>query len=154
MVLSMSRRELLAGGLFVAFGTYFALESLTYEVGNAFRMGPGFMPLLLGAVLVALGLSVAFQGLRSREEDQEEAPIAWRGVALVIGTIVFFGLCIRGLGFVPVVLISTFATAMASRKNNPAFAAMLSVGLCVMCVLIFVVGLGLVVPLFGPWLQF
>ena len=61
---------------------------------------------------------------------------------------------VRGLGFVPVVAISAFATAMASRQNNPLFSAMLAVTLCVMCVLIFVVGLGLIVPLFGPWLQF
>lgn len=136
------------------FGAYFALESLNYEIGTAFRMGPGFMPLLLGCALALLGLAVAAQGLRSNQKEAEASPIPWRALVLVLGTIIFFGFCIRGLGFVPVVLISAFVTAMASRSNNPLFSAMLAVTLCVMCVLIFVVGLGLTVPWFGSWLRF
>jgi Tripartite tricarboxylate transporter TctB family len=149
------RRDAYAGGLFVLFGVFFTAESLNYEIGTAFRMGPGFMPLLLGCTLVALGVAVAMQSLRKVQSDSEEpTPIPWRGLALVLGTIIFFGLCLRGLGFVPVAIISAFATAMASQKNAPPFAALLALAMGAMCVLIFVVGLGLVVPLFGPWLGF
>ena len=58
MAVNASTKELVSGGLFVAFGAYFTLESLSYEIGTAFRMGPGFMPLLLGGVLCALGVAV------------------------------------------------------------------------------------------------
>jgi hypothetical protein len=73
-------------------------------------------------------------------------------MVLIIGVIVFFGATIRGLGFVPVVFISAFAAAMASRLNSPVFAVLLAVTLTVMCTLIFVIGLGMSVSWFGPWL--
>jgi len=153
MAINASSKELASGGIFVAFGAYFALESLNYEVGTAVRMGPGFMPLLLGAVLAALGLAIAANGIR--KPDRETAPpIPWRGIALVLGTIAFFGATIRGLGFVPVVFVAALLTALSSRHNSPLFAAILAVALTVMCTLIFVIGLRLTVPLVGPWLRF
>ncbi len=151
MAVNASTKELVSGGLFVAFGAYFTLESLSYEIGTAFRMGPGFMPLLLGGVLCALGVAVAISGL-GKPDTEERDPPSWRAIALILGTIIFFALTIRGLGFIPVVFVSAFGTAMASRQNSPLFAAILAVGLTVMCTLIFVVGLGFPVALFGPWL--
>lgn len=151
MVARFSTRDLWAGAIFVLAGAYFALEALNYETGTPFRMGPGFMPLLLGSVLAAFGVGVAASGWQKPEKDALPTP-SWRGIALIIGLVLFFGATIRGLGFVPVVLISSFGAAMASRLNTPVFAAILAVGLTVMCTLIFVVGLGLTVPWFGPWL--
>jgi len=151
MAINASTKELVSGGLFAAFGAYFVAESLNYEVGTAFRMGPGFMPLLLGAVLVMLGIGVAASGLKKPDIELRD-PVAWRGLILISGVIVFFAVAIRGLGFVPVVVISAFVTAMASRMNSPLFAALLATGLTVMCGLIFKIGLGFQVPWFGPWL--
>lgn len=153
MAINASRRDLASGAIFVAFGAFFALESLNYEIGTAFRMGPGFMPLLLGAALAGLGLAVAANGLR-KPDAEVSGPIPWRGFALVLGTIIFFGATIRGLGFIPVVFVSGFAAALSSRHNSPLFAAMLAVTLTVMCTLIFVIGLRLTVPWVGPWLRF
>jgi hypothetical protein len=150
--MNASRTELASGGLFVAFGAYFALESLNYEIGTAFRMGPGFMPILLGAVLAALGLAIAANGLRKPDKGTAP-PIPWRGIALILGTIIFFGATIRGLGFIPVVLVSAAVSALSSRHNSPLFAIILAVALTVMCTLIFVIGLRLTVPMFGPWMQ-
>lgn len=150
-VSNFSTKDLVSGGIFVVAGTYFALESLTYDVGTAFRMGPGFMPLALGTVLAGLGLAIAASGWKKPDAEQRLAP-AWRGIVLIIGVIVFFGATIRGLGFVPVVLISSFAAALSSRLNSPLFSILLAITLTVMCTLIFVVGLGMSVPLFGLWL--
>lgn len=150
-VSNFSTKDLVSGGIFVVAGAYFALESLTYEVGTAFRMGPGFMPLVLGAVLTGLGIAVAVSGWK-KPDTEERLPPAWRGIALIIGVVIFFGATIRGLGFVPVVLLSSFAAAMASRLNSPLFSILLAITLTVMCTLIFVIGLGMSVPLFGLWL--
>jgi len=150
-VSNFSTKDLVSGGIFVLAGAYFALEALNYEVGTAFRMGPGFMPLLLGSVLALLGLGVAASGWKKPDSGQEFSP-PWRGIALIIGVIIFFGATIRGLGFVPVVFISSFVAALSSRLNSPLFAAMLAVTLTVMCTVIFVVGLGMSVSWFGPWL--
>ena len=151
MATSFSTKDLVSGGLFVVAGAYFALEALNYEVGTAFRMGPGFMPLFLGSVLAALGLGVAASGWRKPHAEKPLSP-PWRGMVLIVGVIIFFAATIRGLGFVPVVLIGSFAAAMASRLNSPLFAALVAITLTVMCTLIFVIGLGMSVPLVGPWL--
>lgn len=153
MVFNASRNDLAAGGLFVAFGAYFALEAMTYELGTPLRMGPGFMPAMLGGVLIALGMAVAIKGI-GKPDEQAAPPWPWRGLVLILGTVLFFAATIRGLGFIPVVLISSMATALASRRNSILSALIISVGLCVLCLLIFVIGLGLIVPWFGPWLPF
>lgn len=153
MGLRASRNDLASGALFVALGSYFALEALRYDFGTPFRMGPGFMPVVLGGILVALGVAVAAAGI-GKSDEEVAAPWPWRGIVLVLGTILFFGLTIRGLGFIPVVLISGFATALSSTRNSLFSALVISVGLCVLCMLIFVVGLGLLVPWIGPWLRF
>lgn len=151
MLAKFSLRELLAGGIFVLAGAYFALEALNYEVGTAFRMGPGFMPLLLGTVLAMLGIGVAASGWQ-KPDTEKPLPPSWRAIVLIIGVVIFFGATIRGLGFVPVVFIGAFGSAMASRLNSPLFAALLAAGLTVLCTAIFVIGLGMTVPWFGPWL--
>ena len=153
MALNASRNDLASGAMFVALGGYFALEAMKYEFGTPFRMGPGFMPVVLGGILVALGVAVAAKGLGKPDEG---APPRWpwRGIVLVLGTIVFFAATLRGLGFLPVVLISGFATAISSTRNTLLSALIVSVGLCILCTLIFVVGLGLIVPWVGPWLRF
>lgn len=153
MALNASRNDLAAGAIFVAFGAYFAFEAMGYEFGTPFRMGPGFMPVVLGAVLILLGMGVAAAGF-GKPDTEAPGPWPWRGLALVLGTIIFFAATIRGLGFIPVVLIAAVATALSSSKNSIWQALIISVGLCLLCYLVFVVGLGLLVPLIGPWLRF
>jgi Tripartite tricarboxylate transporter TctB family len=60
------RDSLLAGGVFVVVGIAFAVAATRYELGSALRMGPGYLPLVLGAVLTGLGLIIVGQGLAAR----------------------------------------------------------------------------------------
>lgn len=153
MALQASRKDLGAAAMFVAIGAYFALEAMNYDLGTPLRMGPGFMPVLLGSVLVVLGLAIAVVGLRGPDADAPQ-PFPWRGIILILGSIVFFAAVLRGLGFLPTVFLSALATALSSRDNNWLSAAIIAIALTVLCTLIFVIGLGLIVPWFGPWLQF
>ena len=40
------------------FALFFGLQSLGLELGTAFRMGPGYFPLVLSAVLLGFGLLI------------------------------------------------------------------------------------------------
>jgi hypothetical protein len=172
------RPDLLAGSTFVAVGLAFAVASSRYELGSALQMGPGYYPLVLGGLLVALGVGVAVEGLFRRrnsrdasvrdstpapvpgddagEDDpgggdadgDERGPVPWTSMALVVAAIVAFGLGVRELGLVPALLIATFLAALAGRRNA-VWAAGVAVGLTVLCVLIFVVALQLRLPLVG-----
>jgi hypothetical protein len=151
----LRNKDLLVGAIFVAIGLFFALGAAQYPLGTASRMGPGYMPLLLGSALVLLGIVVAVAG-RNSEADTQEAearPIPWKAMALVGGAVVLFGLGIRGLGFVPVVFIAAFAASQASRLNSVVFSLLLAATLTAICTAIFIFGLGITVPMVGAWLK-
>lgn len=159
MTRRFSRRDVLAGAVFVAFGLAFALGARTYTVGTALQMGPGYFPLVLGGVLALLGLVIVAQGLVGVEgegivdEGEEAGPIPWLRIALLVAAVVVFGLGARDLGLVPALLITTFLSATAGYRTGVITAAVIAVGLTILCVLIFVVLLQIRLPLFGSWLR-
>jgi hypothetical protein len=68
------RSDLTAGGIFMAVGLAFAVASSRYELGSPLQMGPGYYPLVLGVLLVALGAGVAVEGL-FRRRGSRHAPV-------------------------------------------------------------------------------
>jgi hypothetical protein len=74
-------------------------------------------------------------------------------VVLILAALVYFGAGIRGLGLVPSLFGAALLSALASRHNGPASALVIALALTLLCVLIFHYGLGLAVPLLGPWLR-
>ena len=149
--------DLLCGGVFVALGLAFAIGGSRYDVGSALQMGPGYVPLLLGAVLAGLGLIIvglAFVGgdphLSTLEEARESVPWA-RGAVLVAG-IVFFGATVRGLGLAPALFVTAFLSTLAGRRPGVVRALVTAVGLTVLCLVVFVSLLQLRLQLLGPWL--
>jgi len=148
--------DITAGGIFVALGLAFVIGARGYELGTAFRMGPGYVPLVLGGLLAALGLAVIGIALvRWRREGKVsgETPlfaVPWRAIALLTASIIVFGAGVDPLGLVPALLVTTFLAALADRDNSLVAAAVIAVGLTVACVLIFVMLLQLKLPLLGP----
>jgi hypothetical protein len=145
--------DVLAGGIFVLIGGAFVVGSLGYELGTPLRMGPGAFPLLVGATVAALGLVIVIKGLIAGEVDSF-GPIPWRAVAVIVLAILFFGLTVRRLGFVPASAVTALLTTLASRRMRLLTAVAVAAGLTVASTLIFVVGLQLRIPLWGPWLPF
>jgi hypothetical protein len=145
--------DILAGAIFIAIGVAFVVGSLGYELGTLLRMGPGYFPLVTGGVLAVLGLIILVKGLVAGEVI-EFGRIPWRSVILIVAAILFFGLTVRGLGFVPSVAVTALLTALASYRIRLVTAVAVAAGLTVLSVLIFIVGLQLRLPLFGPWLPF
>lgn len=144
-------RDVLAGLIFVAFGAAFAITAASYELGTALRMGPGYFPLVVGALTIAFGVLVIAKGLLVGESG-EMGEIPWRAIALILMALVFFGFTVRGLGMVPAIFVAALMSSFASRKTTLISGPLIAAGLTVVCVLVFVVALRLRVPLFGPWL--
>lgn len=142
----------LCGALFVAFGLFFAVQASGLERGTAFRMGPGFFPLVLACVLILFGLIIVVQS--TRVEHEGIGPIAWRGLLFILPAPIFFGFTVRGLGFVPALFFTAFIASFASSRMTPVMAVVLSAGLTVFSVLVFSYGLGLPFRSFGPWLGY
>ncbi|TDC08242.1 tripartite tricarboxylate transporter TctB family protein [Nonomuraea longispora] len=145
--------DVLAGAMFVLLGGAFVVGSLGYELGTPLRMGPGAFPLLVGVLVAALGLGIVVKGLVAGEVIVF-GRIPWRAVGVITLALVFFGFTVRGLGFVPASAVTALLTTLASSRVRPLMAVAVTAGLTVASALIFVVGLQLRLPLWGPWLAF
>ena len=148
-----SLRDILSGLIFVGFGIAFGVASLGYDLGTALRMGPGFFPLVLAAVMVALGIGIAEKGLKNPDTETIGAT-PWRGLLLMSAALLLFGATIRGLGLGPALFATVLLTALASRRNGPVTALVLAAGMTLLCILIFIRGLGVAVPVLGIWLGY
>ena len=150
--ISFDTTNAICGALFVATGAFFAIQSLGLDLGTSVRMGPGYFPLVLAAVLVLLGAIIFIQALRVEGEPID--PFAWRGMLFILPAPVFFGLTVRGLGFAPSMFLTAFIACFASQKMNVFFAIVLSLLLTIFSVGVFSYGLGLPFERFGPWVRF
>jgi hypothetical protein len=145
--------DVLAGGIFVLVGGAFVVGALSYELGTPLRMGPGYFPLVVGAIVAVLGLAIVLKGLIAGEV-LSFGVVPWRAVAVIVLALLFFGFFVRRLGFVPTTAVTALLTTLASPRVRPLPAVAVAAGLTVASTLIFVVGLQLRIPLWGPWLGF
>lgn len=148
--LSFSTRDIVCGLFFILAGLFFAIQAYGLDLGTAFRMGPGYFPFVLAGILIVLGVIVIIQGTQIEHEPM--GPIAWRGMLLILPAPIFFGLTIRGLGFVPSLFLTALIAAFASTKMRPGMALLLVCGLTIFSVVVFSYALGLPFRRFGPWL--
>ena len=148
--MSGNTQDIGAGVIFIAIGLLFGAGALHLELGSALRMGPGYFPLVLAGLLVALGLAIVLYGLGHSAPDRLTVP--WRGLVLILAAPVVFGLTVRGLGLAPSLALVALISAFASNRMSVALAVALSLGLTAFCVVVFSFGLGLPLRLFGPWL--
>lgn len=149
-----STRDILSGLIFIAIAVAFGVAAAGYELGTAFRMGPGYFPLVLAGILSVIGAAIVVKGFRSREPEAPIGHVPLRGILLLLGAIAFFGVTVRGLGLVPALFLTAFASALASSHNTVVSAFVLAAALTTLCTLIFIIGLGVPLAPFGPWLRF
>lgn len=150
--LTFDRGDALCGALFIAFGGFFLYQTMDLNIGTAFRMGPGYFPLVLSSVLILLGATILVQAMRI--EGEPVGAIALRGMLFILPAPIIFGLTVRGLGFVLAVFICALVAAFASRRMQPLLAIALAVGVTAFSVAVFSYALGLPFERFGPWLRF
>jgi uncharacterized membrane protein len=142
----------LCGLLFIGLGLFFTYQSFQLELGTAFRMGPGYFPLVLAIILSLLGIVILVQATRVAPELI--GAVAWRGMLFILPAPVVFGLLVRGAGFVPALFVAAFIASFASERLRVPAALLLATGITFFSVLVFSYGLGLPFERFGPWLRF
>jgi hypothetical protein len=144
-----NQRDFFSGLLFMFLGVAFAWSASTYAIGTARRMGPGYFPLLLGALLALLGVVLVFKALVFETEDGGRIGAwAWRAVLGVLLANLVFGLLLGGLaavglppmGLVPAVLALTLLAARATTgfrwKELLLLALLLALGSYLICILL------------------
>ena len=126
-------RDVIGGVLVIGIGAGFLLFGRELEMGTSFRMGPGYFPTILSALMIILGLAMV--ALAWRESAQEDAigRVPWMAMALVVMPVVLFGLCLRALGLLPILVVVVLATAWASRYASLKASVLLAVGIATFC---------------------
>lgn len=142
-------KDFWSGLLFLAFGGAAVLLAQEYKLGTAFKMGPGYFPTALGGLLALVGLLAVVRSFIRPGTALE--PFHWRLLLMVTGSTVLFGLLMRGAGLSVTVLVLVLVSSAASVYFRWRTALILAVGLIALSALLFVKGLGLPIPLIGPW---
>lgn len=86
--------------MFVFFGGAAMILSKDLQIGTAARMGPGYFPFALGALLAALGIGIFIGTLRVEREPQEMPSLHFKPLLLVLSAVLLFSLLLRPLGLV------------------------------------------------------
>lgn len=144
-------KDILAGASFVLLGLLFATGALAYETGSPLRMGPGYVPLVLGGILIGLGLLIVAKGFFAGEAEPI-GEVDWRAVVLITASLLFFGLTVRWLGAVGALFGASLLAALARSATTIRQALVLAVTLTAVSVVIFIFGLQMRVPLVGGWI--
>jgi hypothetical protein len=151
---ALARKDVLAGLLFMAFAILGLWVSRNYPIGTSVRMGTGYVPRLLCWILLGLGAVVLLQGLRESAPEGRlaggEVP-AWRPVLFVAASLVVFGASIERLGLVASIFLLVGLGALAARGLRPVETLSAALVLIVLTWAIFILGLGLTIPVWPEW---
>jgi hypothetical protein len=146
---SPSRRaDLWCGVLFAVIGGAILWLGADYSMGVPSRIGPGYVPRLLGILLGGIGLFLLGRAAFTREEI--DTSIAWRPTALVLASLVAFALVFEATGLVPAILIAVAIANYATPENRWTTAIGLGAILAFFAWALFVKALGLPLPV---WLR-
>jgi hypothetical protein len=143
-------KDFWAGLLYAAMGLGAVLLGRDYGRGSALRMGPGYFPTLLGAVLALIGAACIARSFLRKGEPV--GTFALRSLFLVLAATLLTGFLIRGAGVAVALPVLVLVSARASAKFRWGPAVALAAGLTAFCALAFIKVLGIPLPILGPWL--
>ena len=148
-----SPKDFWAGVLYAAFGgAGVFIAAGEYPMGTGARMGPGYFPIVLGVLLLGFGLACLVRAFARAGEPI--GAIAWKPLGLVTLATVLFGLLLPSLGLIVALFALALVAAAASRMFRFDLGAAAGlVALVAACAVVFVVALGVPLPLLGSWLS-
>jgi hypothetical protein len=142
-------RDFWAGVMLIATGTAAMFITRTYPFGTALRMGPGYFPTVLGALLILAGIYLAVVGLRRHEKI--EGGWSLRALIVLPLSLVLFGFLMDRAGFIPALMVLIFGSALGGTEFRFIEVLALAVVLTALSVAVFIWALGLPYPLLVGW---
>ncbi len=151
--MSPALRDRITGAVLLAVAlVWIILVYQTIEPSQGAAAGPRAFPLFFGVALAVMAMAMLVQtflvpGVADNSDVQAALPGELTAVLLTIGTIVFYGLLLEPLGFIPSTIIVVAAMmVLILRIWAPLKVAAMSVGLALGCYLVFGKLLGTYLP--------
>jgi hypothetical protein len=146
---SRNPKDLWTGIIYIAFGAAALFIARGYGWGTPRKMGPAFFPGILSVLLIVIGIISLV-----RSFVRPGTPVGgftFKGLLLVTGATVLFGLIVRGAGLIIAMPALVIVSAYGSDKFSWRTSAAMAVVLTAFCILIFLKGLGIPLPILGSW---
>ena len=153
-------KDYFGAALLLVLGTGVLVLGLDYRMGSLSRMGAGFIPVVLGTLMVLVAIAIAVtaapagqapaagaHGGHGGPEGAATGP-EWRGWGCILAGVVAFVVFGQYGGLVPASFASVFIAALGDRNNTWKNAAMVATVMVAFGVLVFHFGLSLQLPLF------
>jgi putative tricarboxylic transport membrane protein len=146
-----SQEDFWAGLMFIGFGLVAIIVARDYPMGSAMRMGPGYFPTYLGAILMFIGSIIV--AISTRVQGEKVAGFAWRPLIMLCLAFIVYGLSMEtfGLGFIPSIALVVIISAFAIREFRPLELVLLTATLVAMTTGLFIYGIDLPYPLWGGY---
>jgi hypothetical protein len=148
-------RDRIGAALLVLIGLGAVYAGLSYRVGSLTRMGAGYFPVVLGALMVAIGVALALGGRAEARSGSALIGAAaapgwdWRAWASIAGGVAAFVALGAHGGLIPASFAAVFIAALGDRSNSLRDAALLAVAMAAAAAVIFGWALQLQLPLLG-----
>ena len=144
------RRDLAASLMVILVGLFCAIEALSYDLGTASRMGPGFFPFAVSLFIVAVGLGIGLVDARAPEAEHHEVPATkpWRALIVLPVSILVFAAIVGRFGLAPATFLAVFVSTFAEKTLTLQRSLIIAISMTIVCVLIFRVLLGIQVRSF------
>jgi hypothetical protein len=140
----VERADLWSGLMFAGIGAAALWAGADYPQGVPSRIGPGYVPRLLGMLLAGIGIFLMVRAWWTRESI--DASVAWRPVLLILAGVVAFALVFDASGLAPAILVSVAIANFAAPENKWTTAVVLGAILAFFAWALFVKGLALPLP--------
>lgn len=128
-----------------AFVSWYAYQE--YEIGQLNRMGPGFFPVTLGAILALLGLLIAIPAFLRQGSPVK---LEFKTLVLITLSIVSFAFLLKTLGIVLATVVAVLIASLADRQISWKSRLAVAIGVALITWVVFIQGLGMVLPVW-PW---
>lgn len=144
----MKRRltqDVLAGGMFIAFGIAALILGRTNPVGTSSEMGSGYFPTLLGGLLICVGLIVTTLGLR--RDGERVASWSAGACACICSAFVLFAVIIEWAGLLVTAPACMLIAALGGAPFRTWPQIVLAIAATLIAAAVFIWGLKIPIPL-------
>lgn len=136
-------RNLIRGLLLALLALGFGLGSLRYSIGNLSDAGPGFFPLMISGLLLAVAVMMI---IRSRYESPVRIRGEMRRISFVLGGLIGFVLLSKTVGMLAGIVVLVFVSGLAGasyswRRNLQVSVALIAVAFALQALLGLNIGL-------------
>lgn len=141
-------KDFYAGIIFIVVGIIALVIGRDYSLGTTTRMGPGYFPAMLGALLTLLGIVIAARTFLVAGAPID--PVRGRPIILIIASMLAFAALLEPAGLVIATVALVVVGCLASTETGIRDVAILIVFLLTVALGLFVYGLGLPIKIW-PW---